>query len=216
MQASRFLQQLNPVAAVLRLLPAYGRLLMLGVAALLTVAVLAVFNSPLTILEERVGAQGWLLSADQTPEERITIVAIDEQSLAEVGPWPWERRDMARLVNALNAYGVQLQIHDISYPEAREGDDELLAALQASRGAVIAQAPALQSSQQVQTGLMTHPVNGVACESAAQATSFVASHQGFASVAKGHIAPFVDSDGAIRKVPALVCVNGQAYPALAI
>ncbi|CAE7163531.1 cyaA [Symbiodinium microadriaticum] len=29
-------------------------------------------------------------------EERITLVVIDEASIAEVGPWPWQREDMAR------------------------------------------------------------------------------------------------------------------------
>ncbi len=216
MQNSKFLQQFNPVTAALRLLPGRGRLLMLAVAALLTLGLLTIFSSALETLEERLGAQGWLLSPDQTPEERVTIVAIDEQSLAEIGPWPWPRSDMARLVDALNSYGVQLQLHDITYPEARDDDDQLIAALQASRGAVIAQVPVIQSNQQVQTGVMTHPINGVACDAGAQATSFIAPHQGFAGVAKGHIAPLVASDGSIRKVPAVVCVAGQTYPALVI
>lgn len=216
MQNSKFLQQLNPVTAALRLLPGRGRLLMLAVAALLTLGLLTIFSSALETLEERLGAQGWLLSPDQTPEERVTIVAIDEQSLSEIGPWPWPRSDMARLVDALNNYGVQLQLHDITYPEARDDDDQLIAALQASRGAVIAQVPVIQSNQQVQTGVMTHPINGVACDAGAQATSFIAPHQGFAGVAKGHIAPLVASDGSIRKVPAVVCVDGQTYPALVI
>lgn len=216
MQNGKFLQQLNPVTAALRLLPGRGRLLMLAVAALLTLGLLSVFDNGLDTLEERLGAQGWLLAPDQTPEERVTIVAIDEQSLAEVGPWPWPRSEMARLTSALNNYGVQLQLHDITYPEAREGDDELIGALQASRGAVIAQVPVIQSAQQVQTGVMTHPINGVACDAGAQATSFIAPHQGFAGVAKGHIAPLVASDGSIRKVPAFVCVDGQTYPALVI
>jgi adenylate cyclase len=216
MQIHSFFRQFNPVTAALRLSPGRARQLVLVVAAVLTLGLVAVFNDSLDTLEERLGAQGWLLAPDQRPEERVTIVAIDEQSLAEVGPWPWPRSEMARLVSALNNYGVQLQLHDIAYPEEREGDDQLIAALQASRGAVIAQSPVMQSSQFVQTGLMTHAVSGVSCGSVAQASSFVASHQGFAGIAKGHISPLVDSDGAIRKVPALVCVDGQAYPALPI
>lgn len=209
---------LNPVAVARRLLPGRGRLLMLAVAAVLTLLVVAVFNNALDTLEERLGAQGWLMAADDTPEERITIVAIDEASLAEIGAWPWSRSDMARLVTALDDAGVQLQLHDIAYPEAREGDDELLAALTAARGAVLAQGAVLQSEQVVQTGMLTHPLSGVSCASDAvpSATSYVAPHQGFASIPKGHIAPLVSSDGSIRKVPAFVCIDGAAYPALAI
>ncbi|MDP2380840.1 MAG: adenylate/guanylate cyclase domain-containing protein [Pseudohongiella sp.] len=210
------LQVFNPLSLALRLVPGRGRLLMLGLAGLISLMVFALFNNSLRILEERLGAHGWLLSPQDQPEERVTIVAIDEQSLAEIGPWPWSRTDMARLTRALNEAGVQLQIHDIVYPEQREGDDAFIAALQASRGAVISQQPVIQSNQQVQTGLMTHALSGVSCDASSQATSFIASHAGFSAIAKGHIAPLVDSDGSIRKVPAFVCVDGQAYPTLVI
>ena len=210
------LQVFNPLSLALRLVPGRGRLLMLALAGLISLAVFALFNDSLRILEERLGAQGWLLSPQDQPEERVTIVAIDEQSLAEIGPWPWSRTDMARLTLALNEAGVQLQIHDIVYPEQREGDEAFIAALQASRGAVISQQPVIQSNQQVQTGVMTHALSGVSCDASSQATSFIASHAGFSGIAKGHIAPLVDSDGSIRKIPAFVCVDGQAYPTLVI
>jgi CHASE2 domain-containing sensor protein len=206
----------NALSLALRLVPGRGRWLMLALAGLISLSVFALFNNSLRILEERLGAQGWLLSPQDQPEERVTIVAIDEQSLAEIGPWPWSRTDMARLTRALNEAGVQLQIHDIVYPEPREGDEAFIAALQASRGAVISQQPVIQSNQQVQTGVMTHALSGVSCDASSQATSFIASHAGFSGIAKGHIAPLVDSDGSIRKIPAFVCVDGQAYPTLVI
>src|SRR5690554_2094052 len=198
---------LNPVAVALRLLPGRGRVLMLAVAALMTLALLMVFSNSLQLFEERVGAQGWLLSNDRSAEERITIVAIDEQSLAEVGPWPWPRETMAELVTAIDQAGAQLQLHDIVYPEARDGDEALLAALQGSRGAVIAQVPVLQSEQQVRTGAMAFPLTGLDCSSGQlPATSnFVASNPAFADIARGHIAPWVARDGFIRQVPAVVC-----------
>jgi adenylate cyclase len=36
------------------------------------------------------------------------------------------------------------------------------------------------------------------------------------SAGVGHITPIIDSDGSIRRVPAVVCYEGQAYPALAV
>ncbi|TFH75456.1 adenylate/guanylate cyclase domain-containing protein [Gammaproteobacteria bacterium LSUCC0112] len=212
----QLINRLNPLALALSLLPGRGRLLMLALAGAISLLVLGLFHNSLQILEERLGAQGWLLSSDDMPEERVTIVAIDEQSLSEIGPWPWSRTDMARLVTALNDAGVQLQIHDIVYPEAREGDEAFIAALQASRGAVIAQQPVIQSNQQVQTGLLTHALTGVSCDATSTATSYIASHSGLANIAKGHIAPIVDSDGSLRKIPAFVCVDGQSYPTLVI
>ena len=67
------------------------------------------FNVGLGVIEERVGALGWTLAADLTPEERITLVLIDEASIAEVGPWPWNRGELAILVNKGNEAGAQLQ-----------------------------------------------------------------------------------------------------------
>lgn len=215
---TRILQSLNPLGVVARLQPARGRLLMLGLAVGLMVLLTTLFGNGLNTLEERLGAQGWVLAPDASPEQRITIVTIDEASLAEIGPWPWSREQMARLVEGLNEQGVQLQLHDISYPEMRSGDESLLAALDASRGAVLAQLPLLHNDQQVRTGVMTHPVSGVSCEAGAAGStdSFVANHAGFASIAKGHIASIVASDGSLRKVPAFTCVDGVPYPSLAI
>jgi adenylate cyclase len=36
------------------------------------------------------------------------------------------------------------------------------------------------------------------------------------SAGVGHITPIIDPDGSIRRVPAVVCYDGQAYPALAV
>lgn len=212
----------NPLAFLLRLPPVRARVLMLGLAALLSLLLSVLFNSPLKNIEERLGALGWTLNAETATEQRITVVAIDEKSVAQVGPWPWSRDNMALLVTALDKAGVQLQLHDIVYPEVRSGDDNLLNALQAvSGGAVLAQVPVLQSEQLVRTGQMTHVLSGVSCSEAQSAgfpstQSFLGNNAGFASIAKGHITPIVASDGAVREVPAIICVDGQAYPALAI
>ena len=56
--------------------------------------------------------------------KRITLVAIDEESLAEIGPWPWSRSVMADLISKINAAGAQLQIHDVLYPAGEKAGDE--------------------------------------------------------------------------------------------
>ncbi len=207
----------NPVAALLRLPPAWARLAMLALAAVLAVALYAGSRPALLTLEERLGALGWTLYADPTEEQRITLVTIDEASLAEVGPWPWPRETLARLVTAIDDAGAQLQVHDIVYSEPRPGDEALVAALTASRGAVLAQLPVLQSDQQVQIGTITHPLAGLQCGAGLPQTDrYLASAGAFAGIPKGHIAPVVSSDGSIRKTPAAICVQGEGYPALAL
>jgi len=46
------------------------------------------------------GVAGWRGPASDT---KLAIVAIDTASLEAVGPWPWRRETLARLVNAVNA-----------------------------------------------------------------------------------------------------------------
>ena len=206
----------HPLAFVTGLKPIAGRVLMLAVAAVVSVLLLLVFNANLQTLEERLGALGWTLASDQSAEQRITLVTIDEKSLARIS-WPWSREQMAALVTAIDQAGAQLQLHDIVYTEPREGDEALLAAMTAARGVVLAQVPVLQSDQSVQSGVMTHPLAGVSCDTVQSSTqSFLAPHSGFSAIPKGHIAPWVDRDGAIRTLPATVCIEGAAYPALAI
>ncbi len=199
-----------------RLQPWQGRLVMLVLAGLITLLLPALLPNAFHTLEEQTGNLGWKLSPVTQTEERFNIIAIDEKSLQEVGPWPWPRATMALLSTRLKEAGVQMQIYDVFFPEPREGDAAFVAALQQSK-AVLSQVPGLQDSQEViHSGQLDHPVTGLSCSSAVQASNFVGNAQVFSNIAKGHTAPWVDSDGAVRKVPAYVCVGGQAYPALAI
>ena len=207
----------NPVAALLRLPPAWSRLAMLALAALLALGLFAALRPAMLTLEERLGALGWTMFADATEEQRIILVTIDETSLAEVGPWPWPRETMARLVTAIDEAGAQLQLHDIVYSEPRPGDGALSAALAASSGAVLAQVPVLQSEQPVQAGVITHPLAGLQCAAGLPQTGrYLAANSAFASIPKGHITPVISSDGSVGRTPAAICVDGEGYPALAL
>ena len=222
------LASLPVIGGLLSMAPIRGRVAMLVAAAIATYALLAVSgpNSPLASLEERLGTLGWTLAPETNAESRIVIVAIDEQSIDEVGPWPWPRETMAELTRAIDAAGAQLQIHDIVYADAKDGDAQLAAALSNSRGAVISQVPVLDINQApglapeiIRAGQMMGSLAGIQCAEGAglmSTASFLAPHAGFNAVAKGHIAPVINGDGSISKQPALVCVDGQAYPALAL
>ncbi|MDA9901298.1 adenylate/guanylate cyclase domain-containing protein [Gammaproteobacteria bacterium] len=201
-------------------------LLSLGLAGILY----STFWSSFQVLEERFGSLGWTLSPTLQPEERIVIVAIDERSISEVGPWPWPRQTMAQLVSAIDESGAQLQLYDIAFPDSKPGDSELSGAFSASGRAVISQIPILpensierQSVQSMSVGVMTHPLTGVSCSDSAAsevgfpvANGYIASSASFAGVLKGHITPIVNADGTISRQPAAVCVDGLPYPALAL
>lgn len=206
---------------------AYQSKLLVLVGAMLLVMLLGGLMPSLhNTIEERLGGLGWTLFSLQEPEERITIVAIDERSLSEIGPWPWHRSVLAELSDRLRESGAALQLFDVVLPEMKEGDDALLASLNNTRG-VLAQIPILPqsatglSSQSaggaVRSGVMGSAIKGLGCrEPVPEATGYLASHRDFAVVPKGHITPIVDGDGSIRKQPPLICVDGLVYPSLSL
>ena len=193
-------------------------------AALTTLALVFSLKGPLSSIEERAGSLPWLVVSDKTPEERIAIVSIDEKSIADVGPWPWSWEIIADLVDRINEAGAQLQIHDILYPVGeRAYERRLLTSLTDQERSIIAQLPILQSqSESLQTGSLTHSVTGIDCQVSEgsgqfpQASGFIGSSDLLSPVPKGHIAPIIDSDGSVRRIPSMVCANGRAFPALAL
>lgn len=198
--------------------PLLGRAILLVASAFLTLLLLVLFNAPLRLFEEQVGALAWRVNPDTTPEERISIIAIDEKSIAELGPWPWSRDTLTQLSQSLRAAGVQLQLYDVVFPEGRDGDDAFVDALLAAP-AVLSQVPVLQSNQEIRTGELTHPLSGISCNSDGSfhaAQGYVGNASVFNAVPKGHITPLVDADGGVRQQPAFICNEGRAYPALSI
>ena len=216
------------IRQLLALKPVFGRALVLGLAALvaLVLTVSPGAQTQLLVIEERLGALGWTLAPETELETRIVVVSIDEKSLAEVGPWPWPRETMADLTRLIDGAGAQLQLHDILYADARDGDQQLVAALAGARGAVVAQVPVLAVNQAadlapetIRAGSLGGALGGIDCAEQPRlmsSLSYLAPHAGFSSVPKGHIAPVVNADGSISRQPAAVCVDGQAYPSLAL
>lgn len=62
------------------------------------------------------------------PATATVIVAIDEQSLRTIGPWPWGRDTLAAIVNRAADAGARGVILDILLAEARPDDERLAAA----------------------------------------------------------------------------------------
>jgi len=91
------LASLPLIGGLLSLSPIRGRIAMLATAAVATLALVLASgpNSQLASLEERLGTVGWTLAPQTDTESRVVIVAIDEQSIVEVGPLPWTRETMA-------------------------------------------------------------------------------------------------------------------------
>ena len=204
-----------------------------GVVSALSVLVMAlvstVWSPQLHQWEERLASRTWSLASPDATERRVVVVDIDEKSTQALGPWPWPRERVATLLTALDAYNVNLKVVDVLFEGAQDPaqDQKLAQALKAGAPTVISQLFALNPQAQLKSGQLASAMGACPAKSEANAGNlpfgtpafgFMGAETIFAqsSAGVGHITPIVDSDGSIRRVPAVVCYEGQAYPALAV
>lgn len=158
--------------------------------------------------------------ASDAPETRITVVDIDETSLATVGPWPWSRPRLADLVeNLLSTYSARGVALDLVLPEPAEEEGDLRLAMLAQHGPVVlAQAfDYVSRTVPVRVGHVGggQDVNGRA--DAVAATGFIGNHAGLASGRHyGNIGFVPDEDGTIRRLPTITQFEHRLYPTLSL
>ena len=51
-------------------------------------------------------------------KKAVTIIDLDENSLSEIGQWPWPRNTIAKLVQNLMQMGAAQVAFDMAFPEA--------------------------------------------------------------------------------------------------
>ena len=161
----------------------------------------------------------WRHAATTTTERRVIIVDIDEQSLAAQGAWPWPREQLAELSKRLRELGATQQIFDLLLADPRTGDNQLGGVLNGVQ-AVTAQVFALDQGEAVQQGQLLGALSGLSCQQPIpQARGYIGLSSDISqgnTLSAGHITPRIDPDGAVRRVPAVLCFGDRAYPALAL
>jgi len=168
---------------------------------------------------DRITSRTWAMADSQMQEKRVVVVDIDEKSVQALGPWPWPRDRVAQLLQSLDQQGVNLKIVDILFDGPQAADPALIAALQAGAPTVVGQLFSLRPEPPVRSGTLSSALPLGACPAQAMpAYGFMAPNANIANAATqvGHITPIVDPDGAVRRIPAIVCHQGQAYPALTL
>jgi serine/threonine-protein kinase len=83
--------------------------LVFGAAALLRLDVLESL--------ERVAYDVGVSGSARTPSERIAVVAIDDQSISNLGRWPWPRNIHAQMIDTLHAGGAKVVGNLVFYSE---------------------------------------------------------------------------------------------------
>ena len=197
--------------------PIRGQLLAIAIALVLTAGVSVIAPSIFKVLDERAAGAVWRGSDPERIERRFVLIDIDEKSLKEIGPWPWPRAKMAELTRALDQQQVGLKLFDVVFPETKGGDQALVSAMGAKGfgPSVAAQIFSLESSNTTQSGMLSGALPlGVCPPASAKGYGFLANGMNLGKA--GHITPRIDSDGAVRQVPALVCFEGKAYPSLVL
>lgn len=141
---------------------------------------------------------GW----EYTPDARLLIVAIDDNSLQQLGQWPWPRGTHARLLDRLTDAGAERVVLDLmlSEPDRQDStqDAELAAAIRRNGHVVLPVLAAPASGPRMAEELLPIPLI------AANAASL------------GHTDIEVDGDGVARELYLTAGIGAPHWPALGL
>ena len=155
-------------------------------------------------------------SEEQTVSNNIGIVTIDELSIEKYGQWPWKRDVLADLIVKLRQSGVGVIMMPILFSEPdRLGGDEVLAQTLQGNFVVIAQVGTTQTNKN------TVP-RGIA--KIGDPLPWLFQWPGMLGpIPEFHIADGVgvintapEIDGVTRRVPLIMRIGEETYPAMAI
>ncbi|MEP0774617.1 MAG: CHASE2 domain-containing protein, partial [Acidobacteriota bacterium] len=108
-----------------------GRATLIVAAACAAAALLLASAGTFAPLELALRDAALRLAPSRSPD-LVAVVAIDESSLARLGPWPWPRDTLARLVQATADQGARAVVLDLLLVEATPTDELLSGALAAA------------------------------------------------------------------------------------
>ena len=139
------------------------------------------------------------VQASNNAEQRVTVVDIDEASLAAIGPWPWSRAQLTTLLESLlSDYGANGVALDMVLPEhADASGDAGLASLARYQPLVMAQAfDYVSRPSPLRVGTLAGGVPAPDSSRAPVANGFIANHAGLAQArVTGNIGFVPDEDG---------------------
>lgn len=176
----------------------------------------------------------------------VTIIDLDENSLSEIGQWPWPRNIIARLVGNLTQMGAVLVAFDMVFPEADRMNPVLIAdsiagldeesrerlrklpgndavfADAIKRGRVVLGQAGFREEKQADT---TPPVRRSIALKGPKPHHLVEDYPSLvrnvpviekAAAGHGIFSLASEPDGIVRRVPTLFSHQGELYPSLSI
>jgi adenylate cyclase len=186
------------------------------VAALVVALVALRFWDPLPVQYQRLKTFDMIINTGQSmPSGDIVIVQAGERTVEKWGQWPFDRRDIAKLVERLRQAGAGAIMLNVMFSEPdRAGGDSALATALNNNGVIIAQTATVQKKKPdaVRRGVSTlgedpspylftwpgglSPIPGLA-----KTASGV-----------GTLAAAPEVDGVVRRLPMLIRIGDDIYP----
>ncbi|MFZ6816242.1 CHASE2 domain-containing protein [Undibacterium sp. Rencai35W] len=150
------------------------------------------------------------------PETRITMVDIDETSLAAIGPWPWPRARIADLIEHLvGTYGVRGVALDLFFSEPADAEGDMRLAMLAQHGPVVMAQVFDYDHAPLRIGKLMGGEAAIPLSLAARASGYIGNHAGLSSAKSvGNIGFVPDADGVLRHLPPQTLFEGRVYPTL--
>ena len=147
------------------------------------------------------------LQRETEPEPRIVIIAIDDQSLGQLGHLSsWPRSHYAHLIEALAEAQARVIVFDILFTEPAPGDEELTNSIRNAGNVIL---PIIHTSTMTESMIATQIHQG---ESFTRPLAIFAQEV----IATGHVNVAADADGVVRRLPVAILNNDQYEPALAL
>jgi adenylate cyclase len=180
-----------------------------------------------------------------SPTGRVSIVAVDEMSIAEIGQWPWRRDVLARLVERLRDLGARVIAFDVilsepdrlgnSQPLTRNGSgaigttatDQALADALKSGRVVTGYAFTFDEEDGHAATCVLHPLRAVqvAASGHVSPADRLFHPRGVicslpilnqAAGASGFLNVSPDTDGTVRRMPLVMRYRDEVYPSLGL
>jgi len=213
------------IVAPARMTRSLGIVITLAVCALFLAANLRDFEVPLLDQLELKTYDMRMRALDTPRASHVTIAAVDEQSLARVGRWPWSRTVLAELARRLDEAGAKVIAFDVFFTEreSAKADAQLARALAGTRKAVLSTVFLLnpQDARYLGEKGMEEGLHAIAPQAITEVGGRRSEPKTYGVLANipelqksavyaGHINVLPDADGIYRRAP-LVMVYGDRY-----
>src|SRR6185369_4913563 len=201
------------------------RLGVLGICVALGLAVATLRLAtpwPLELLDLKALDLRFQLRGTRAPTNAITIVGIDERSLARYGRWPWPRSRLADLVDRLTGYGAKTIAFDAVFDQADAPNDaRFAAAIRASGRVVLGEFFEFGGPPTTNWPLFPELAvrdRGGGVQRLRAATGLHGPIPVLATPAAdvGHVNALPDPDGGYRRVPLAIRAGDAVAPALSV